>query len=118
MINPEKINELKLRMQRLNVQEKDISEKFILSGKKGGQKANKSHNAVYLKHVPTKIEVKCNQTRERELNRFLARRLLCDKVEKLLYGTSENLKKIEKLKKQKAKRQKRANKKYFYSFQK
>ncbi|HPD19206.1 MAG TPA: peptide chain release factor-like protein, partial [Candidatus Goldiibacteriota bacterium] len=93
-------------------------EKFILSGKKGGQKANKSHNAVYLKHVPTKIEVKCNQTRERELNRFLARRLLCDKVEELFYGTSENLKKIEKLKKQKAKRQKRVNKKYFYSFQK
>ncbi|MCX8093247.1 MAG: peptide chain release factor-like protein [Candidatus Goldbacteria bacterium] len=107
MISPEKINELKVRMQRLSIFEKDIIEKFILSGKKGGQKANKSHNAVYLKHIPTNIEVKCNETRERELNRFLARRLLCEKVEELLFGTSERLKRIEKIRKQKAKRKKR-----------
>lgn len=108
MINIEKLNKLKEEMQRLNIQEKDIMEKFILSGKKGGQKANKSHNAVYLKHIPTSIEIKCNETRERELNRFLARRLLCEKVEELLFGTSERLKRIEKIKKQKAKRRKRA----------
>ncbi len=113
MISPEKVNELKLRMQNLNILEKDIIEKFILSGKKGGQKANKSHNAVYLKHIPTGIEVKCNQTRERELNRFLARRLLCEKIEELLYGTSERLKKIEKIRKQKAKKKKRQKSKMF-----
>ena len=107
MINPEKINLLKSRMQKLNIQEKDIIEKFILSGKKGGQKANKTHNAVYLKHIPTNIEVKCSETRERELNRFLARRLLCEKVEELLFGTSERLKRIEKIRKQKAKKRKR-----------
>ncbi len=110
MITPEKINELKARMQRLNIQEKDIIEKFILSGKKGGQKANKSHNAVYLKHIPTNTEVKCNETRHREINRFLARRLLCEKVEEILFGTSERLKRIEKIRKQKAKKKKRNKK--------
>lgn len=110
MVNPEKIKEIKLKMKKLNILEKDIIEKFILSGKKGGQKADKSHNAVYLKHVPTGIEVKCNETRERELNRFLAKRILCEKIEELLYGTSERLKKIEKIKKQKSKRQKRSKK--------
>lgn len=108
MINPKKIGELELKMQKLGIQEKDITEKFILSSKKGGQKANKSHNAVYIKHLPTNIEIKCNKTRERELNRFLARRLLCEKVEELLFGTSERLKRIEKIKKQKVKRKKRA----------
>ncbi|MCX7698660.1 MAG: peptide chain release factor-like protein [Candidatus Goldbacteria bacterium] len=111
MVTLKKINELKARMQRLNILEKDIIEKFILSGKKGGQKANKSNNAVYLKHVPTNIEIKCSSTRERELNRFLARRLLCEKVEELIFGTSERLKKIERIRKQKAKMRKRRKEK-------
>lgn len=112
MVNPEKITALKEKMQKLNINEKDIIENFILSGKKGGQKANKSHNAVYLKHIPTGIEVKCNQTRSRETNRFLARRILTEKIEEKLYGTSERLKRIEKIKKQKAKKRKRHILKY------
>lgn len=112
MINPSKINALKEKMQKLNIKESDIEEKFILSGKKGGQKANRSHNAVYLKHIPTGIEVKCNATRERELNRFIARRILTEKIEEKIYGTSERIKKIEKIKKQKAKARKRAKEKY------
>ncbi len=112
MISQEKINALKEKMQKLNIKEQDIIEKFILSGKKGGQKANKSHNAVYLKHIPTGIEVKCNETRERELNRFLARRLLTYKIEEKLFGTSERLKEIERIRKQKSKRKKRALEKY------
>jgi protein subunit release factor B len=112
MINPAKVNALKEKMQKLNIKESDLEEKFILSGKKGGQKANKSHNAVYLKHIPTGIEVKCNATRERELNRFLARRILTEKIEEKLFGTSERLKKIEKIRKQKEKAKKRAKEKY------
>lgn len=112
MINPSKINALKEKMRKLNIKESDIEEKFILSGKKGGQKANRSHNAVYLKHIPTGIEVKCNATRERELNRFIARRILTEKIEEKIYGTSERIKKIEKIKKQKAKARKRAKEKY------
>jgi len=112
MVSQEKIINLKKRMERLNINEKDIVENFILSGKKGGQKANKSHNAVYLKHIPTNLEVKCNETRERELNRFLARRLLCEKIEELIFGTSERLKKIEKIRKQKIKKNKRSKEKY------
>jgi protein subunit release factor B len=112
MINPAKVNALKEKMQKLNIKESDIEEKFILSGKKGGQKANKSHNAVYLKHIPTGIEVKCNATRERELNRFLARRILTEKIEEKLFGTSKRLKKIEKIRKQKEKAKKRAKEKY------
>ncbi len=112
MISQEKIQQLKEKMQKLGISEKDIVEKFILSGKKGGQKANKSHNAVYLKHIPTGIEVKCNETRERETNRFLARRLLAYKVEEKLFGTSDRLKEIEKIRKQKAKKKKRQILKY------
>lgn len=112
MINPEKIKALKYKMEKLNIKEQDIIEKFILSGKKGGQKANKSHNAVYLKHIPTGIQIKCNTTRERETNRFLARRLLTEKIEEKIYGTSDSLKRIEKIRKQKLKRQKRAEEKY------
>ncbi len=112
MVNPKKIQQLKEKMQKFGIFEKDIMEKFILSGKKGGQKANKTHNAVYLKHLPTGIEIKCNETREREMNRFLARRLLTYKIEEKLFGTSERLKEIEKIKKQKAKKKKRQMFKY------
>lgn len=112
MVNPEKIIALKEKMQRLNINENDIVENFILSGKKGGQKANKSHNAVYLKHIPTGLEVKCNQTRERETNRFLARRILTEKIEEKLFGTSERIKLIEKIRKQKSKKRKRQLLKY------
>ena len=111
-INPSKEQELKLRMQRLGIYEKDIEEKFIRSSGKGGQHINKVSTCVYLKHIPTGIEVKCQQERSQIINRFLARRILADKIESIILGNqSQQQQLIEKIRRQKQKRSKRAKEK-------
>ena len=68
-------------MAKLRIAEEDLVEKFILGSGSGGQKINKTSSCVYLKHVPSGIEVKCQANRSREMNRFLARHELCDRIE-------------------------------------
>lgn len=112
MINPKKLKVLTDRMHRLKIFEKDLVEKFIRSSGKGGQKVNKSSTCVYLKHIPTGIEVKMSQERSQALNRFLARRVLADKIETMLLGIkSAERQRIEKIRRQKRKRSKRAKEK-------
>ncbi len=107
-----KQEELLKKMHQLGVYEKDIIEKFIRSQGKGGQKVNKTASCVYLKHKPSGIEVKCQRERSQVLNRFLARRILVNKIETLIKGkASAEQKKIEKIKRQKRKRSKRAKEK-------
>ena len=104
-IRQEKINELQRRMENLGIQDNDLVEKFILGSGKGGQKVNKTASCVYLKHLPTGIEVKCQTERSRELNRFYARRLLCEKIEEqTLKIKTEKQKEIEKIRRQKKRR--------------
>lgn len=99
-------------MEKLGLDEKDIVEKFIRSQGKGGQKVNKTSTCVYLKHVPSGIEVKCQRERSQALNRFLARRILADKYEAMVLGEkSEQIRTIEKIRRQKRKRSKRAKEK-------
>lgn len=108
----EKEKWLKERLEALGIREKDIEEKFIRSSGKGGQKVNKTSTCVYLKHIPTGIEVKSMRERSQSLNRFLARRELVKKIEKLSGRlTSEDVK-IRKAKRQKSKRERRALLKY------
>lgn len=96
-------------MDSLGIFEKDIVEKFIRSSGKGGQKVNKTSTCVYLKHLPTEIEVKCQRERFQSINRFLARRILTDKIERMIRGReSEEQQRIEKIRRQKRKRSKRA----------
>ena len=103
---------LKDKMARFGVRESDIVESFIRSSGPGGQNVNKVSTAVYLKHIPTGIEVKCGQERSQALNRFLARRILVDKIEELMLGrASEKRRRIEKIRRQKRKRSKRAKEK-------
>lgn len=103
---------LKKKMQELGIYEKDLREKFIRSQGKGGQNVNKTSTCVYLKHGPTGLEVKCQRERSQNLNRFLARRILVNKIETLILGKlSEERKKIEKIRRQKRKRSKRAKEK-------
>jgi len=107
-----KQEELLKRMHQLGVYEKDIIEKFIRSQGKGGQKVNKTASCVYLKHKPSGIEVKCQRERSQALNRFLAKRILVNKLETLIEGkASAEQKKIEKIRRQKRKRSKRAKEK-------
>jgi peptide chain release factor len=111
-VSEEKNRWLRAKMETLGIQEKDIEEKFVRSAGRGGQKVNKTSNCVYLKHVPTGVEVKCMQERSQSLNRFLARRELLLKIECFSGQPSSQTKRIEKVRKQKSKRRKRANVKY------
>jgi peptide chain release factor len=108
----EKLNSLKKLMDNLNIKEEDLIEKFILGSGRGGQKLQKTHSCVYLKHIPTGIEVKCQKERSRELNRFFARRELCNKIQSILFKEkSEKQQKIFKLKKQKKRRSRKTKEK-------
>jgi protein subunit release factor B len=108
-VRPEKQEALRLKMERLGIREEDITEKFIHGGGKGGQKINKTASCVYLKHRPSGIEVKCQAERSQLLNRFLARRILAGKIEKKLLGEqSAEIQRIEKIRRQKRKRSRKA----------
>ncbi len=108
-VRPEKEEALRQKMERLGIREQDLLEKFVKSGGKGGQKVNKASTCVYLKHLPTGIDVKCSLERSQVINRFLARRILVDKIEKRLLGEqSAEKQRIEKIRRQKRKRSKRA----------
>ena len=99
-------------MQALGVRESDIIEKFIRSSAKGGQKVNKTSSCVYLRHLPTGIEVKCKGERYQNLNRVLARKILLDKIQRQkLKKAAEEKKRIAKLKRQKRKRSSSAKEK-------
>jgi protein subunit release factor B len=111
-VSPEKERALREKLDRLGIYEKDISESFIRSQGRGGQKVNKSSTCVYLKHVSTGIEVKCQRTRSQGLNRYYARQLLCAKIDRLIKGKeSEEEQKIAKIRRQKRRRSKRAREK-------
>ncbi len=111
-ISTEKENALQERMAKLGVREEDLRETFIRSSGPGGQKVNKTATCVYLVHVPTGLTVKCQQERSQTLNRFLARRLLLDRIERLQEGILRSEKeKIEKIRRQKRRRSKRAKEK-------
>jgi protein subunit release factor B len=103
---------LKERMETLGIHEKDIEEQFIRSSGRGGQKVNKTSTCVYLKHIPTGVEIKWMRERNQSLNRFLARRELVRRIEKLSGQVTLEEIKTEKVKRQKLKRKKRARLKY------
>lgn len=85
-VSPEKRAELTARMHKLGIREADLEEHFTRGSGRGGQKVNKTNNCVHLRHIPTGIVIKCHRERERETNRFLARRTLCDEVDHRLNG--------------------------------
>jgi protein subunit release factor B len=111
-VSEDKNNWLRERMEALGVREEDIEEKFIRSSGSGGQKVNKTSTCVYLRHIPTGIEVKCMKERSQPLNRFLARRELVEKISKVSGQITSDDIKMEKIRRQKAKRKKRAQLKY------
>src|SRR5947208_12922906 len=80
-VSPEKEDQLARRMAELGVRETDIEETFVRSGGHGGQNVNKTATCVMLLHRPSGLQVKCQSTRQQGLNRFVARRLLLDKIE-------------------------------------
>lgn len=111
-VTAEKEAALKARMEKLGIAESDLRETFIRSSGPGGQKVNKTSSCVHLVHIPTGLFVKCQQERSQTLNRFLARRLLLDRIERIRTDQiSAQRQRIEKIRRQKRRRSKRAQEK-------
>lgn len=115
-LSKDKIDELAARMDRLGIRDEDLIEKFILGSGKGGQKINKTSSCVYIKHEPTGIEVKCQRDRSREMNRFFARRDLCDRLEEQISDAkSKKQQEFEKIRRQKRRRSRKQKEKMLAS---
>ena len=108
-VSPEKQDALARRMDALGIEEADLLEKFVRGSGSGGQKINKTSNCVFLKHLPSGVAIKCQMDRSRELNRFLARRELCEALEHIRDGkASAKTRAIEKMRRQKRRRSRRS----------
>jgi protein subunit release factor B len=111
-ISPDKEAALRARMEHLGVREEEFRESFVRSSGPGGQKVNKTSSCVQIVHLPTGLAVKCQQERSQALNRFLARRLLLDRIERLQTGIVRATKeRSEKIRRQKRRRSRRAQEK-------
>ena len=111
-VSGEKNRWLKAKMELFGVAEEQLEERFIHASGRGGQHVNKSSSCVYLKHLPSGVEVKCMEARSQSLNRFLARRYLLEKLESLSGGVTAKELQSDKLRKQKARRKRRSGAKY------
>jgi protein subunit release factor B len=109
-VTERKKTELEQRMQKCNLLEKDIEEAFVRSSGAGGQKVNKTSSCVHLKHIPSGLAVKVQKSRSQGLNRYYARKQMCELLEdKLLGKESPKAKKLQKIKKQKNRRRRRTS---------
>jgi len=96
------------RMAELNIREEELEERFVRSSGRGGQHVNKTATCVQVRHLPSGIEARCGRERSQSLNRFLARRELLEKIARSRgLATAEDAR-ITKLRKQKARRQRRS----------
>ncbi len=112
MISKEKWTTLTAWMEKLQIHEEELIEKFIIGSGKGGQKLHKTASTVYLKHMPSGLEIKCQDSRSRQDNRYFARARLCEKLQAVL--SDEKTKKqqrVEKVKRQKKRRSRRSKQK-------
>ena len=111
-VSPEKNEALRRRMEALGVREEDLEERFVRASGKGGQHVNKSATCVQLRHRPSGIEVQCMGERSQSLNRFFARRLLLERIEAARGLKTARAAALERLRRQKARRGRKAAGKY------
>ena len=108
-VSEQKIKYLQQSLARLGIKASDLKESFIRSGGHGGQNVNKVSTCVVIRHIPTGLEVRCQRERSQALNRYLAIRLLVEKLEDRKLGAeSKHRQAMEKIRRQKRKRSKRA----------
>ena len=108
-ISDQKRKALGDEMARLGIREDALIEKFILGSGSGGQKVNKTSSCVYLKDPENDLEVKCQRSRSRDMNRFMARRDLCEKLKERREGErSKRQSEQEKIRRQKRRRSRRS----------
>ena len=97
------------RMERLGVKEEDLEENFIRGSGSGGQKINKTSSCVTLLHRPTGVQVRCSRERSQSLNRYIARVLLLEKIERdVLHQETEAMRAGAKARRQKARRSRKS----------
>ena len=107
-VTPRKEGELRDRMAACGLREEDLDEQFMSAGGPGGQKVNRTATCVRLKHGPTGLEVKMQQARSQTLNRFYARRRMCELIEaQVLRDQSPQALERERVRKQKDRRRRR-----------
>jgi len=111
-VSEEKNRWLRERMTAVGLREEDMEERFVRSSGAGGQHVNKTATCVWLRHRPTGLEVKCMADRSQSLNRFLARRELAEKLAALNGLPTTKDDKTDKLRRQKARRKRKATTKY------
>ena len=107
-VRSEKAKALARRLAALGVREADLVEKFVRSGGRGGQNLNKTSTCVVLTHPATGVSVKVQDSRSQALNRYHARKRLCEVLEARLLGkASPQAQRIARLRKQKDRRRRR-----------
>ncbi|KAF8565754.1 hypothetical protein P879_06409 [Paragonimus westermani] len=77
--------------KRFLFDESDLSEDFVRGWGPGGQAVNKTANCVVLRHIPTGLFVKCQDTRILERNREIARIRLNEKLDELMNGEQSEI---------------------------
>ena len=97
-------------MELAELSDADIEETFVRGSGSGGQKINKTSSCVQLKHIPTGTLVRCQETRSREANRWLAREMLAERLlqarESALSARRQEEEKIRRQKRRRSRRQK------------
>ena len=110
-VSEEKNRWLRLKMAELQVREEDLEETFVRSSGNGGQHVNKTSSCVQLRHIPSGICVNASRERSQSINRFLARRELLERIEAGSGVLTAEMKRVERLRKQKDRRRRRTVKK-------
>lgn len=107
-ISQQKALDLEERTKKCGINESDLEETFVRSSGAGGQKVNKTSTCVQLKHLPSGLIVKMQKARSQRLNRYYARKRLCELLEARQLGEeSPEAKKVSRIRKQKDRRRRR-----------
>lgn len=107
-VTERKAHELLERMRACGLTENDLHETFVRASGPGGQKVNKTATCVMLTHRPTGLTVKMQKARTQALNRFYARRRMCELLEDKQRGQdSPRARHAARIRKQKDRRRRR-----------
>jgi peptide chain release factor len=111
-ISSAKLEALAERLRALGIRDQDLDETFVHAGGKGGQNVNKVATCVVLVHRPSGTMVKCQRERTQGLNRYYARVILADRIERRLLGeASAEAQRVERIRRQKRRRSRKAKEK-------